>query len=74
MSESKIKVNPLKREFIDSKTNTIYPDVNPSYTPDQVRDFLSNQFPHLINAKIEGPEVLSSKLKYKFVTTIGTKG
>ena len=68
------KTTQLKREFVDGKTNTTYPDVNPDYTPDQVRDFLSNQYPHLINASIEGPEILSDKVKYKFVTTIGTKG
>ena len=71
---SDVKINALKREFVDGKTNTTLPDVNPEYTPEQVRDFLANQYPHLINAKIEGPEILSSKLKYKFVTSVGTKG
>jgi len=71
---SDIKINTLKREFVDGKTNITYPDVNPDYTPDQVCDFLANQYPHLVNAKIEGPEILSSKLKYKFVTSVGTKG
>ena len=69
-----IKTTQLKREFVDGKTNTTYPDVNPDYTPDQVRDFLSNQYSHLINASIEGPEILPDKVKYKFVTTVGTKG
>lgn len=69
-----VKIDTLPREFVDSKTNTILPDVNPEYTPDQVRDFLSNQFPHLVNAKVEGPEILKTKLKYKLVSTVGTKG
>lgn len=69
-----VKVEILPREFVDSKTNNILPDVNPEYTPDQVRDFLSNQFPHLVNAKVEGPEILKTKLKYKLVSTVGTKG
>lgn len=69
-----VKADILKREFIDGKTGTTYPDINSSYSPDQVRDFLSNQYPHLINAKIEGPEVLKNKIQYKFVTTVGTKG
>jgi PRTRC genetic system protein C len=69
-----LKVEPLKREFVDGKTNQTYPDVNPSYSTLQVRDFLANQYPHLINANIEGPEIGKNSLKYKFVTSVGTKG
>lgn len=69
-----MEVSVLLREFVDAKTNATYSDPNNSWTPDQVRDFLANQYPHLINAKVEGPEVLSTKLKYKFVTSVGTKG
>lgn len=71
---SGITVDTLKREFVDGKTNQILPDINPVYTPEEVRDYLSTQYPHLLNAEIEGPEVLKSKLKYKFVTRAGTKG
>ena len=67
-------VNILKREFLDTKTNQRYPDVNPLYTPDQVRDFMSNQYPHLVNASVDGPEVLADKIVYKFITATGTKG
>lgn len=69
-----VKVKKLPREFVDDKSNRVLPDVNPDYSPEQVRDFLANQYPHLINANIEGPEILATKLKYKFVTTVGTKG
>lgn len=69
-----MEVSVLLREFVDAKTNATYSDPNTSWTPDQVRDFLANQYPHLTNAKVEGPEVLSSKIKYKFVTSVGTKG
>ena len=69
-----LKVNTLAREFVDSKTNITFQDPNPNYTPEQVRDFLSNQHPHLVNSKIEGPEILKTKVKYNFVTHIGTKG
>ena len=68
------KVSILKREFLDDKTKQTYPDVNPTYTPDQVRDFMSNQYPHLVNASVEGPEVLADKVVYKFITASGTKG
>ena len=69
-----VKVTALKREFVDGKTNVTYPDPNPSWTPEQVRDFMIVQYPHLVNAKIEGPEVMKSKLKFKFTTSVGTKG
>lgn len=71
---SELKISALKREFVDGKTNVTYPDVNPTYTPEQVRDFLANQYPHLINASVEGPEVGTQSVKYKFVTSVGTKG
>jgi PRTRC genetic system protein C len=71
---SGIDVSVLTREFVDAKTNATYTDPNVSWTPDQVKDFLANQYPHLTNAKVEGPEVLTNKVKYKFVTTVGTKG
>jgi|WetSurMetagenome_2_1015567.scaffolds.fasta_scaffold915555_2 PRTRC genetic system protein C len=69
-----LQVSQLQREFVDAKTNATYSDPNNAWTPDQVKDFLANQYPHLTNAKIEGPEILTSKVKYKFVTTVGTKG
>jgi PRTRC genetic system protein C len=69
-----MKKSILKREFVDGKTNTTYSDTNPSHTPEQVRDFYANQYPHLVNARVEGPEILKDKVKFKFVTNIGTKG
>jgi len=69
-----LKVETLNREFVDGKTGMIFPDVNPAYTTEQVRDFLSNQYPHLVNARIEGPDILKTKVKYTFVTNVGTKG
>lgn len=68
------KVSTLKREFVDSKTNITFPDPDPSYSVEQVRDFLAVSYPHLVNSKIEGPEIMLSKIKFKFVTSIGTKG
>lgn len=72
MAESTVEV--LKREFVDMKTNSKLPDVDVNYTPSQVRDFYANTHPHLVNATIEGPEVMKDKIKYKFVITTGTKG
>ena len=69
-----VKVEKLPREFVDGKTKKTLSEVDESYTPEQVRDFYANQFPHLTNARVEGPEILKFKVKYTFVTTVGTKG
>ena len=69
-----MEVKALKREFLDTKTNVTYPDVNPSFTPEEVMNFLSNQYPHLTNATVEGPEIAKDKIKYKFVVSAGKKG
>jgi PRTRC genetic system protein C len=70
----KKSVEILKRTFVDGKTNQKYPDINPVYTPDQVRDFYSNQFPHLVNASIDGPEIKKDEIVYTFTVNLGTKG
>lgn len=71
---SGLKVNELKREFVDSKTNQTYPDPNSAFTPEQVKDFLSNQYPHLLNAEIDGPHIKSNKIVYNLKAIAGTKG
>lgn len=69
-----MEVKTLSREFINSKTKQVLPDPNPDMTPDKVREYYSNQYPELLNCSIQGPEILSTKLKFTFSTSIGTKG
>lgn len=69
-----IKVETLPREFYNSKTKQALPDPDSSMTPDKVREFYSNQYPELVNCTIKGPEILKSKVKFTFSTTVGVKG
>lgn len=69
-----MKVEALPREFVNSKTRQVLPDPDPDMPPDKVREFYSNQYPELVNCSIKGPEVLKSKVKFTFSTSVGTKG
>lgn len=71
---AELKVEALKRIFVDKKTDMTLDDPNPSYPPDKVMSFYSNQYPHLANGSVEGPDIGKDTLTYKFVTTVGTKG
>lgn len=64
----------LKREFVDKKTSMTFSDPNVIWTPDQVRNFLADQYPHLTNATIRGPKILKDKVQFEFETNIGVKG
>jgi len=69
-----METKTLKREFHDVKTGLTFPEINPSFSPDEILDLLSNQHPHLTNAVVEGPNIESDKLVYKFVVSTGKKG
>lgn len=69
-----LKVKELKRVFYNEKEKIELPDPDPNMHPDKVLLYYSNQYPELVNSSVAGPEVLSDKLKFKFVTGVGTKG
>lgn len=69
-----MSIKDLKREFLDDKTDMILSDPNVAWTPDQVRDFYSNQYPHLVNASISGPKIGVDKVTYEFSGSAGVKG
>ena len=71
---NKLKVNEVVREFLDKKNNVTLKDPNPALTPEEVKNIYANEYPHLVNARVDGPKVLKTKLKYTFVTNVGTKG
>ena len=70
----KVTVKSLKREFVDKKSGITLEDPNPALTPEEVMDVYADRFPHLVNGRVEGPQVLSNKVKYTFITQVGTKG
>ncbi|HJU45971.1 MAG TPA: PRTRC system protein C [Chitinophagaceae bacterium] len=49
-------------------------DPDEKLTPEAVLDHYSHQYPLLVTAKVEGPELRNDLLEYQFVSTIGTKG
>ena len=74
MKSGKIEASVLKREFVDIKTKMILPDPNPLWTPEQVMNYYSTAYPHLINGSVEGPEIGPERVTYNFRTTVGDKG
>lgn len=67
-----LSINNLKRVFkLKGKT---LPDPNPTFTPDEVMAFYSNQHPELVTSNVFGPTIEGDAAVYEFKTTVGTKG
>ncbi|WP_321799755.1 PRTRC system protein C [Burkholderia sp. BCC1988] len=49
-------------------------DPSPAFSLQQVRDFYGNTYPEIVNAEIEGPEVVGNRNVYTFRRAVGTKG
>ncbi|MGF6643147.1 PRTRC system protein C [Paraburkholderia sp. GAS82] len=49
-------------------------DPSPAFSLQQVRDFYGNTYPEIVNAEIEGPEVIGNRNVYTFRRAVGTKG
>ncbi len=71
-----MKVETLERIFImnDGKIDIELPDPNPTYTPEQVLDHYSLQYPKLTNAVAIPDKEKDGKYVYKIKDTVGTKG
>jgi PRTRC genetic system protein C len=67
-----MKTESLSREFRYNGAKLT--DPAPSFSLPQVRDFYANTYPEIVNAEIEGPEVLANKNVYTFRRAVGTKG
>lgn len=67
-----MQVQALVREF--NYNSVKLPDPSPTFSLTQVRDFFANVYPEIVNADIEGPEVIGNKNVYKFRRAVGTKG
>ena len=69
-------VNSLERIFVHSDKGTELELADPSSNlrAETVLNFYAQTYPVLTTAKIEGPEIINDKVRYKFVSTIGTKG
>ena len=49
-------------------------DPNPEWNTKRVVDFYSNQYPEMVNSKIEGPEIKGAEMIYSINLKTGTKG
>jgi PRTRC genetic system protein C len=69
-------VNSLGRIFVHSERGADIELADPAanLSPEAVLNFYAQTYPVLTTAKIEGPEIVNDKVRYKFVSTIGTKG
>jgi PRTRC genetic system protein C len=67
-----ITIATLVREFVYNGMHLA--DPGPAFSPDQVRDLYSAQYPELTTATVDGPEVAGEVASYKFVRAAGAKG
>lgn len=71
-----MQITSLARTFtFDNNGQSVkLSDIDPKLSPEAVINFYAQTYPILTTAKIEGPEIADDEIKYKFVTTMGTKG
>jgi PRTRC genetic system protein C len=67
-----ISIAAVIREFAYNGVNLL--DPGPAFSPDQVRDLYTAQYPELTTAAVDGPEFAGEVARYKFVRAAGAKG
>lgn len=67
-----MQAKTLERQFLFN--GQILPDLGANFSPAQLKDLYANNFPDLLNAEIEGPNIKDGKAVYTFKRTTGTKG
>ncbi len=67
-----LTVQQLTREFTYNGMTLM--DPGPAFTPDQVRDMYTAQYPELTTATVDGPEPNGTVMRYTFVRAAGAKG
>ncbi|MDP9650739.1 PRTRC system protein C [Paraburkholderia caledonica] len=67
-----ISIAAVIREFVYNGVNLIDPGA--AFSPADVRDLYSAQYPELTTAVIDGPEYSGEVARYKFVRAAGAKG
>jgi PRTRC genetic system protein C len=67
-----ISIAKLAREFAYNGMNLM--DPGPTFSPEEVRDLYSAQYPELTTAAIDGPEFDGEIARFKFVRAAGAKG
>ncbi|WP_321853308.1 PRTRC system protein C [Paraburkholderia tropica] len=67
-----ISIAKLMREFTYNGMKFVDPGA--AFSPDDVRDLFSAQYPELTTATVDGPEIAGDIATYKFVRAAGAKG
>jgi PRTRC genetic system protein C len=67
-----ISIVRLVREFVYNGVNFV--DPGPTFSPEEVRDLYSAQYPELTTAAIEGPVYEGEIARYTFMRAAGAKG
>lgn len=67
-----LQIEVLQRKFKFEEQEL--PEPNPDFTPQQVVEFYSAQYPELNNASIVGPVIKDGVQEFSFKTVLGTKG
>jgi len=67
-----IHVAKLTREFLYN--GVAFPDPGPTFSPDDVRDLYSAQYPELTTAAIDGPAMEGEVMRFTFMRAAGAKG
>jgi PRTRC genetic system protein C len=67
-----MQIDTLIREFRYNGARLA--DPSPDFSLQQVRDLYGNTYPEIVNAEIEGPEVIGNRNVFTFRRAVGTKG
>jgi PRTRC genetic system protein C len=67
-----ISIAKLIREF--TYNGVAFVDPGPSFSPEDVRDLYSAQYPELTTAAIDGPDMSGEVARFTFVRAAGAKG
>jgi PRTRC genetic system protein C len=67
-----ISIAAVIREFVYNGVNLL--DPGPAFSPDQVRDLYTAQYPELTTAAVDGPALAGEVARYTFVRAAGAKG
>jgi PRTRC genetic system protein C len=67
-----IEVMQLNRTF--SFNGVDLPDPGQEFSPEDVKEMYANQYPDLLTAIVDGPNIVGDKEAYIFVRNVGTKG
>lgn len=67
-----IDIKKLTRKF--SFNGADLPDPGEAFTPDEVKDLYSNQYPDLSTAIVNDPTIKDDVATYAFTRNVGTKG